>query len=1096
MASEKKAKANVEPVRQRSQYTCMATSLSMCLKALGIETDEDEVNKVMGARPMKGARWEEAFAAAQHFGARATLVTPCTVQALKEWTDAGTPVMISWNPEKRDWSHASVVFDITEENSTLMVHVADPNIPNPSETVRVISEDEFYGKWAESWDNYMVRRVAMAVEREITPEGRQVMASAEEKTMNKNAKTIDTLSLEQWMNNLSPGDLVQAYWTAGSGGHYNAKARVKKVNRKSVVVELLEEIRGYSTFGGEDVLKYPKGHKINLPTYWGDRTFKVFFNAPMPIGVTRTTPPKRKAADIEKESRRRGKKPQEVREKKKKNGPMKIKVDHSKSPGKDPFSNTEKHRRNDGPHRNKRKTLERKQKYKKNWDREGGAEENRLSVYSPEKGDGLTQPLSTRPDYGSEESFMMDVNDMKNALTQTTESALPEALETAEFQARLANAKTADGAEKLFKKPYESVEKEYAPDKIKDMDEEVEKQTGSKIETDEKNQGKQASDLERLLTAALEVKKLQGKGLYGYNVGTQRTVEATIRKATRRANKIAKALYKKDPRTAAFLGTHAKRTKSASARILVACMKNLGPKFATETEKTAGLGMYGMNSKTAKLALAACTDVTESMGQLAYDLHARKASRHERITGFLGAHSKSARCLYAKMLLASYPEAATILTAAEDKTADKCDNMPNEAMVQNCKDMKDGKKPGKSKSKSKKKDDGKMPPELLEKFKAKKKADDEEAEESKEAKFEKGKPADPTENMTEEQKKKWMEHHGQIGNKKKAATKKLRGKKLRSFINTTYSRLGNRITIDMMSIPKIWDAAQSAYESGTDHEDATEKMEKAMSAAIQRAKVASTPTRTRLTDRRKAANSGLPEGSGEEPKSSFPGAEESEENQPDMSEHGFDPGQTKNAKKSDLMMLANEISKLILQAGEEEGSSSMPGDDESDAAQPDMKGKGYENGEVEDSVHEDGKHVDKGGYKPGEVKKAGPEGFPFSGRGSEKTWVLPGGEVEYRIGLGRKGPGTQGGGLTYFGIGANTGKSIGTDRYHWDTLVGTAIRHAMKHHPDLIDRLDGYTKARVTREAKSTLRPEHEKLAKAAVKVVELEHGDLMWLED
>ena len=58
-----------------------------------------------------------------------------------------------------------------------MVYVADPNIPNPDKLFRVVSEDEFYSKWAEKWPNYMVRRPAMKVEREITPTGRQVMAS-------------------------------------------------------------------------------------------------------------------------------------------------------------------------------------------------------------------------------------------------------------------------------------------------------------------------------------------------------------------------------------------------------------------------------------------------------------------------------------------------------------------------------------------------------------------------------------------------------------------------------------------------------------------------------------------------------------------------------------------------------------------------------------------------------------------------------------------------------------------------------------------------------------------------------------------------------
>ena len=171
---EKHARAAVDPVRQRTQYSCMSCSMMMCLRALGVTCDEDEVNAVMGARPMKGAAWEHALACGQHYGMRCTLTTPATVTQLKQWTDRGVPVMIAWNPEGRAWSHASVVFDVDDQGN---VYVADPNIPNPEKTVRVVPQDEFYGKWYEKWPDYLVRRPAMAVEREITPNGRQVMAS-------------------------------------------------------------------------------------------------------------------------------------------------------------------------------------------------------------------------------------------------------------------------------------------------------------------------------------------------------------------------------------------------------------------------------------------------------------------------------------------------------------------------------------------------------------------------------------------------------------------------------------------------------------------------------------------------------------------------------------------------------------------------------------------------------------------------------------------------------------------------------------------------------------------------------------------------------
>ncbi len=172
------AAASLKPIRQRTQYSCMSASMSMCLNALGFTSDEDTVNEVMGARPMRGAAWEQALACAQHYGTRGTLVCPSTVAQLKSWTDAGKPVMISWNPEGRDWSHASVVFDVVEDaEHGFLVHVADPNIPDPDETVRVVPKAEFYSKWYEKWPNYMVRRPAMMLEREVTSDGRQVMAS-------------------------------------------------------------------------------------------------------------------------------------------------------------------------------------------------------------------------------------------------------------------------------------------------------------------------------------------------------------------------------------------------------------------------------------------------------------------------------------------------------------------------------------------------------------------------------------------------------------------------------------------------------------------------------------------------------------------------------------------------------------------------------------------------------------------------------------------------------------------------------------------------------------------------------------------------------
>jgi ABC-type bacteriocin/lantibiotic exporter with double-glycine peptidase domain len=171
------AKADVNPIRQRSQFSCVATSTCMALNAVGVKCNEDQVNQVIGAKPMQGARWEEVLACAQYFGCRATLTTPATLTQVKAWTDKGKPVLIAWNPEGRDWSHASLIFDVTGEKGSYVVHVADPNLPNPDKTTREVSEDDFYAKWYEKWPNYLVRRPALMIEREISEDGRQIMAS-------------------------------------------------------------------------------------------------------------------------------------------------------------------------------------------------------------------------------------------------------------------------------------------------------------------------------------------------------------------------------------------------------------------------------------------------------------------------------------------------------------------------------------------------------------------------------------------------------------------------------------------------------------------------------------------------------------------------------------------------------------------------------------------------------------------------------------------------------------------------------------------------------------------------------------------------------
>jgi len=66
-------------------------------------------------------------------------------------------------------------------------------------------------------------------------------------------------------------------------------------------------------------------------------------------------------------------------------------------------------------------------------------------------------------------------------------------------------------------------------------------------------------------------------------------------------------------------------------------------------------GLYGHPAKTARLGLSACSELRAFVGEIAADLHERRTANYEKITGFLGEHSKQAHCEYSRMLLGCYP---------------------------------------------------------------------------------------------------------------------------------------------------------------------------------------------------------------------------------------------------------------------------------------------------------------------------------------------------------------------------------------------------------------------------------------------------------
>lgn len=75
-------------------------------------------------------------------------------------------------------------------------------------------------------------------------------------------------------------------------------------------------------------------------------------------------------------------------------------------------------------------------------------------------------------------------------------------------------------------------------------------------------------------------------------------------------------------------------------------------------------GLYGFGEKVAKLGLQACADLRHEAGKTAHDLHTRRAAHHASINDFFANHSKTAKCMYSKLLSASYPEMAAAKTAS------------------------------------------------------------------------------------------------------------------------------------------------------------------------------------------------------------------------------------------------------------------------------------------------------------------------------------------------------------------------------------------------------------------------------------------------
>lgn len=161
-------------------------------------------------------------------------------------------------------------------------------------------------------------------------------------------------------------------------------------------------------------------------------------------------------------------------------------------------------------------------------------------------------------------------------------------------------------------------------------------------------------------------------GLYGYTKATQKACESASTRLARTALAIAKKAFAKDGEVVSFLQAHARRQGSRSAKVLLAALKEVGPKIASEMQggrpKEAGApvyGLYGFKDRTATLGMDACKELRIAAGRIAADMHHKKVDDYEKVTGFLKEHTKQGKCAYAGMLLSCYPEVDTPKVASQ-----------------------------------------------------------------------------------------------------------------------------------------------------------------------------------------------------------------------------------------------------------------------------------------------------------------------------------------------------------------------------------------------------------------------------------------------
>lgn len=672
------AKADVSFIRQETQFSCCAASIASALKAHGKDMTEAGVNKVLGASPMGGATWEAMLATVQYFGLRGTLVVPSTIAQLKSWTDAGIPVVIAWNPEGRPWSHASTVFHVDDDHT---VHIMDPNIPDPSETVRVVPKAEFYKKWYEAiGDKLIVRRPAMSVEREVTVDGRQVMAGKKELRSQKDramarflqhgpvrpvdkSDTQSAMSKAQWELRKEEGRAGLPGAGMGAGYHKD-KSRYDRGHGKSVEREagsLTQPLMTRRDYGAVTARDYASILKlaVNLPADV-ERYVEEGTDAGMPEDKAWAVAWSRycKYKNPESEHCQMNKSEYFPGRKAKFERGVSMTVDEVAEVVGDEFREM-----NEDPPESVKKVMEGMQ----------GKTAHRSPLLAMDAFAEMLKDSKFEKGKPADPTENMTEEDAAEWERQTEEHK--DEFKTADLESVLhrddennaiveqffhKSAKLMARQEKILKDYIASAGSRAA------MDYDSLPQSVRSALEKVKDQETLWSDAERFLGDNRKLAAVTAGGKYGFTKGTESACGVGVNKLQKSASRIAKALYAKDEGSPAFLAKHAARAGSKTASMLLKAMESIGPMAAlAKNGKTAGksgTGLYGFSEKTAKLGLDACTALHHEAGMIAGDLFARKGADPVKVSGYLAANAKKGKCAYSAMLGECSPDVAVEVT--------------------------------------------------------------------------------------------------------------------------------------------------------------------------------------------------------------------------------------------------------------------------------------------------------------------------------------------------------------------------------------------------------------------------------------------------